>query len=82
MPLPIRSSPTIVELDIVVSIVAMTIGSLILAAPDRAAGIWASQRYAKATPEKRAVLVGWYRILGIFVFFAGVLLAVHSFGYG
>ncbi len=82
MPLPIRSSPTILELDVVVSVVAVIIGSLILAAPDRAAGIWASQRYARATPEKRDVLAGWYRILGISVFFAGVLLAVHSFGYG
>jgi hypothetical protein len=81
MPLPIRSFATVVEVNVVVSVVAVAIGSLILAAPDRAAGIWASQRLANATPKQRAVLVGWYRVLGICLFFAGVLLAVDSLGY-
>lgn len=48
----------------VVSAVAVVLGSLIVASPDRAARIWGGQRFANSTPERRDVLVGWYRILG------------------
>lgn len=80
MLLPSRAFPTVVEVNIVVSVVTVAVGSLILAAPDRAAGIWASQRLAKATREQRAVLLGWYRVLGICLCVAGILLAVDSIG--
>ena len=63
------------------SAVAIAIGSFIVASPDRAARIWGSRRLANSTPEHQAVLVGWYRILGICVFFAGVLLAVENIGF-
>jgi hypothetical protein len=75
MLLPTRGFPTLVEVNLIVSVVAVAIGSLIMAAPHRAAGIWASQRVANATPEQQAVPVGWYRVLGICLFFAGVLLS-------
>ncbi len=80
MPFPTRSFRTVAEVNVVVSVVAVAIGSLILAAPDRAAGIWASQRLANATPEQRAALVGWYRVLGICLCVAGILLAVDNIG--
>lgn len=67
-------------MKLMVSVVAVAIGSLILAAPDRAAGVWASQRVAKSTPEQRAVLIGWYRVLGISLCLAGILLGVKSNG--
>jgi hypothetical protein len=78
MLLPTRSFPTVVAVNVVVSVVAVVIGSLIFAAPDRAAGIWASQRLANVTSKQRAVLVGWYRVLGICLCVAGILLAVDD----
>lgn len=73
-----RSTHSLVAANVVVSAVAIAIGSLIVASPDRAARIWGGQRFANSTPERRDLFVGWYRILGICVFFAGLLLAVDS----
>ena len=64
--------------NVVVSAVAIAIGSFIVASPDQAARIWGAQRFANSTPERRNVLVRWYRIFGISVFLAGVLLALDS----
>ena len=58
------STHSLVAVNVVVSAVAIAIGSLIVASPDRAARIWGGQRFANSTPERRDVLVGWYRILG------------------
>jgi hypothetical protein len=71
-------SPTLVAMNVGVSIVAIAIGDLIAASPDRAAKIWGWQRLANSTAEHRPVIVGWYRAFGICLCLAGVLLAVDN----
>lgn len=81
MPLLAGSFPSLATMNGIVSGAAIVIGGFVAALPDRAARIWGSQRLAKSTPERRALLIGWYRILGVCVCFSGLLLAVNSLGY-
>ena len=64
--------------DLLVSTVAMALGTFVAASPYRAAKIWGSQRLANLAPEHRASFVGWYRAFGILLCLAGVLLTVDS----
>jgi len=64
--------------DLLVSIVAMALGTFVAASPHRAAKIWGSQRLANLAPGRRASFVRWYRVFGILLCLAGVLLAVEG----
>jgi hypothetical protein len=66
------------QLTLLVSTVAMALGTFVAALPHRAAKIWGSQRLANLAPERRASFVRWYRAFGILLCLAGVLLAVDS----
>jgi hypothetical protein len=74
------SGDTQSQLTLLVSAVAMALGTFVAASPHRAARIWGSQRLANLPPERRASFVRCYRAFGIFLCLAGVLLAVDSFG--
>jgi hypothetical protein len=69
------------QLALLVSAVALALGTFVADSPHRAARIWGSQRLANLTPERRASFVRCYRAFGIFLCLAGVLLAVDSFGF-
>ena len=75
------SLDTDVAANILVSTVAVALGSVIVASPHRAARIWGAQRLANLAAERRVSFVRWYRIFGIVLFLAGVLLAVDSFAF-
>jgi hypothetical protein len=64
--------------NLLVSTIAMILGTFVVASPHRAAKIWGSQRLANLAPERRASFVRWYRAFGIFLFLAGVLVAVDG----
>ena len=64
--------------NLLVSIVAMALGTFVAASPHRAAKTWGSQRLANLAPERRASFVRWYRAFGVLLFLAGVLLGVDS----
>jgi hypothetical protein len=74
--LSIVCAPTAANL--LVSTVAMALGSFIAALPHRAAQIWGSQRLANLAPERRASFVRWYRVFGILLCLAGLLFVVDS----
>ena len=69
---------TLMAANLLVSTVAMALGTLVAASPHRAAQIWGSQRLHKLAPERRASFVRWYRVFGILLCLAGVLFAVDS----
>ena len=69
-------APTVASL--LVSTVAMALGSFIAASPDRAAKIWGSQRLQNLAPERRALFVGWYRTFGVLLFLGGVFFAIDN----
>ena len=72
------NSGTVMVTYCLVSTVAMALGAFVAASPLRAAKIWGSQRLANLAPERRASFVRWYRAFGIFLFLAGVLVAVDG----
>ena len=72
------SVDTNVAMNVLVSTVAVALGSALVASPHRAARIWGAQRLANLAPERRASFVRWYRVLGICLCLAGVLFAVDS----
>ena len=61
-----------------VRIVTMGLGIFVSVEPHRAAKIWGSQQLANLACERRALFIRWYRAFVIFLFLAGVLLAVDS----
>jgi hypothetical protein len=72
------SSGTLMATYVLVSAVAMALGTFVAASPLRAAKIWGWQRLANLAPERRAAFVRWYRAFGILLFLAGVLVAVDG----
>jgi len=72
----IISAPTVANL--LVSFVAVALGTFVAASPHRAANIWGQRRVTNLTPERRASFVRWYRVFGILLCVAGVLFAVDS----
>ena len=72
------SSGTLTATYLLVSAVAMALGTFAAVSPLRAAKTWGSQRLAELAPERRASLVRWYRAFGILLFRAGVLVAVDG----
>jgi hypothetical protein len=64
--------------NLLVSTVAVALGTFTAAPPHRAAKIWGSQRLANLAPERRASFVLYYRVFGILLCLAGVLLAAES----
>jgi hypothetical protein len=75
------SSDTQSQLTLLVSAVAMALGTFVVASPHRAAKIWGSQRLANLSPERRAWFVRWYRIFGTLLCLSGMLLAVDGMGF-
>jgi hypothetical protein len=72
------NSCALMAAHLLVSTVAMALGTFVAAFPHRAAKIWGSQRLAKLAPERRALFVGWYRAFGIILCLAGVLLTADT----
>jgi hypothetical protein len=64
--------------NLLVSIVAVVLGTFAAVSPYRAAAIWGSQRLANVTPEHRASFLRWFRVFGIVLGLSGVLLALDS----
>ncbi len=74
------SSGTLMATNLLVSTVAMALGTFVATSPHRAASIWGSQRLANLAPDRRASFIRWYRAFGIVLCLAGVLLAADSIG--
>jgi hypothetical protein len=72
------SRGTLMATYLLVSTVAVALGTFVAASPHRAAKIWGSRRLATWTPERRASFVLWYRVFGILLFLTGVLVAVDG----
>jgi hypothetical protein len=72
------SRGTLMATYLLVSTVAVALGTFVAASPHRAAKIWGSRRLATLTPERRASFVLWYRVFGILLFLTGVLVAVDG----
>ena len=64
--------------NLLVSAVALALGSFVAASPHQAVKIWGSQRLANLAPERRASFVRWYRTFGVLLCLAGALLALDS----
>jgi len=72
------SGGTLMATTLLVSAVATALGVFVAASPHRAAKIWGSQRLANLAPERRASFVRRYRVFGILLCLAGVLVAADS----
>jgi hypothetical protein len=72
------NSSALMAANLLVSTVAIALGTFVAAFPHRAAKIWGSQQLAKLAPERKALFVGWYRAFGIILCLAGVLLTVDT----
>ncbi|HTB13097.1 MAG TPA: hypothetical protein VK752_16055 [Bryobacteraceae bacterium] len=68
-------------INVFVSVVAIVLGVFIAAAPARAAGIWASQRFEKLAPQERVSRLRWFRVLGIILAVGGALAVIDSSGF-
>lgn len=66
------------QANLLVSVVAMGLGTFVAVSPHQAANIWGSQRLAKLAPKRRASFVRLYRAFGILLFLAGALLAIDG----
>lgn len=64
--------------NLLVSTVAMTLGTFVATSPHRAAKIWGSQRLHNLAPQRRAAFISWYRVFGMLLFLAGLLCVVDS----
>jgi len=64
--------------SLLMSTVAMALGAFAVVSPRRAAEIWASQRLQNITPERKDSIIRWYRVLGVFLFLGGMLVAVEG----
>jgi hypothetical protein len=51
--------------NLLVSTVAMALGTFAATSPHRAAKIWGAQRLANLAPERRASFIRWYRVFGM-----------------
>jgi hypothetical protein len=65
-------------MNLLMSAVAVALGVFITASPARAARVWGSERLSNLAPERIPSFVRWYRVSGILLCLAGVLLAVDS----
>jgi hypothetical protein len=59
------SSGTLMAANLLVSTVAMALGTFAATSPHRAAKIWGAQRLANLAPERRASFIRWYRVFGM-----------------
>ena len=75
------SGGTVLTANLLAGAVAMALGTFVVASPHRAAKIWAPQRLANLSPERRASFLRWYRAFGILLCLSGVLIAVDSIGF-
>jgi hypothetical protein len=75
------SGGTLLAVNLVVSTVAMALGTFVAASPNRAARIWGSQRLVNLAPERRTSFIRWYRAFGILLCLSGVLFAVDNIGF-
>ena len=57
---------------------AVALGAFVTASPGQAARIWGSEKLTRMAPEFRTSFLWWYRVLGILICLAGVLIAVDS----
>jgi Sec-independent protein secretion pathway component TatC len=69
---------SLIEVNLLVSTIAMALGVFAAASPRRAAEIWGSQRLQNLAPEHKTSFVRWYRVFGVFLFLGGLLFAVES----
>lgn len=63
-------------LNLIVSTVAIALGTFVAAAPERAAEIWGSTKLQKLAPEERLSFIRWYRTFGLLLLSAGTFLAL------
>ena len=65
-------------IDLLPSVLALTFGLLAAAAPSRAALLWSGDRMRDLPPGRRVVFLRWYRVFGLMLLLAGVLLAADK----
>ena len=64
--------------NLLVGAVAMVLGAFVTASPTRAAKIWGSKRLEEVAPQDRVHLFRWYRVFGLLLGLAGVLVVIDS----
>jgi hypothetical protein len=67
-------------MDTVMGTITLAIGLFVVAAPERAAQFWGSERLRKLTPQGRVWYLRWYRAFGVILGLAGILFALYSMG--
>ncbi len=67
-----------IELNWLVSVVAVALGAFAGMSPVRAARIWGSERFDSLDPAERARFICWFRIFGILLLLAGLFFALDS----
>jgi hypothetical protein len=65
-------------MNLLVSIVGITLGVFVMVAPHRAATIWGSERLQKLAPRHRALFLQWYRAFGVVLCLAAILFALDT----
>ena len=60
------------------STVALALGIFITVSPTQAARIWGWKDFESLAPGRKAWYLRWYRVLGILIGVAGILVAVNG----
>jgi hypothetical protein len=68
-------------MNMLLSIVAMTFGTVAVVSPTRAAKIWGTRRLDGLTAKRHALFLRWYRVFGVVLFLGGALFALDSMGF-
>jgi nitric oxide reductase large subunit len=64
--------------SLVVGTVAIALGAFVAVSPTRAAKIWGSERLEEMASQDRIPLFRWYRVFGLLLCLAGVLVVIDS----
>ncbi len=67
-----------ISMSVLVSVIAVALGTFIATSPDRAARIWGWKSFEKLAPRQRALYLWVFRLLGVLVCLAGILFGADS----
>ena len=63
---------------LVVGSIAIALGAFAAVSPTRAAKFWGSERLEELAPQDLVSLFRWYRVFGLLLCLAGILVAIDS----
>ena len=65
-------------MNLFVTVAAMALGIFVMSSPARAANIWGAKRLEDLPPKRRVTYLRLYRVLGVSLCLASVMLAIES----